>query len=405
MSTSLWNPIAPIVPTKSIDMNVIFKAGGLISVVIFFIAAAVRAAAADGNPAVLWYDHPAQQWTEALPIGNGRIGAMVFGGTSQERLQLNEGTLWAGGPYDPVNPDAKVALPEVRQLVFDGKYREAARLLSAKVMAKPLSEMPYQTVGNLTLSFPATTNVDGYRRELNLDTATVTVNYTTEGVHYTREVFASAPDNVIVVRLTADQPAKISFTAAMNTPMKATVTTDGNDTLVMDGVGGDSAGIKGQLKYQARVKIIARGGKVTAEDGKVFVANANEVMLLTAAATSYKNFKDVSGDPDSIVKQQLAAAAKKSFAKLQAAQLKDYQGLFRRVTLDLGQSDAAKLPTNVRIQKFAEGNDPQLAALYYQFGRYLLISCSRPGGQPAALQGLWNDSKNPPWGGKYTIKH
>src|SRR6185437_6489457 len=156
-------------------------------------------ASAPAEPLSLWYRHPANKWEEALAIGNGRIGTMVFGGINRERLQLNEGTLWAGGPYDPVNPDAKAALPEVRQLVFDGKYREAARLLSAKVMAKPLSEMPYQTVGNLTLSFPTTTNVDGYRRELNLDTATATVNYTTEGVHYTREVFASAPDNVIVV--------------------------------------------------------------------------------------------------------------------------------------------------------------------------------------------------------------
>ena len=390
---------------KSINLHMLtkFVKSSALCFAISVFATTVFAATASENPLVLWYDQPARQWTEALPIGNGRIGAMIFGGTNQEVLQLNESTLWAGGPYDPVNSEAKAALPEVRRLVFDGKYREAARLLSAKVMAKPLSEMPYQTVGRLTLSFPGGTNFDGYRRELNLDTATATVRYVSGGVNYTREVFASAPDNVIVVRLMADQPGKISFTAAMNTPMKATVTTDGNDTLVMDGVGGDSAGIKGQIKYQARVKIMAEGGRVVAREGEVSVSNANEVTLFIAAATSYKKFDDISGNPEGIVKKQLAAATRKSFAKLRAAQLENYQGLFRRVTLDVGQSDAMKLPTNIRIQHFADGDDPQLAALYYQFGRYLLISCSRPGGQPAALQGLWNDSKNPPWGGKYTI--
>jgi alpha-L-fucosidase 2 len=352
---------------------------------------------------MLWYDRPAQQWTEALPIGNGRISAMIFGGASQERLQLNEGTLWAGGPYDPVNPQAKEALPQVRQLINEGKYREASQLIRAQVLAKPVSEMPYQTVGDLLLTFPGTTNVENYRRDLNLDTATATVSYTSDGVRYTREVFADAPDNVIVVRLTADQPGKVSFSAGMRTTMKATVVTDGADTLVMNGVGGDSSGIKGQLKYQARVKVIAHGAKPAAADGQISVTNANEVMLVLAAATSYKNFADVSGDPENIVKKLIAGAAKKSFAKLHAAQLKDYQALFRRVTLDLGQSEAMKLPTNERIQHFAEGNDPQFAELYYQYGRYLLISSSRPGGQPAGLQGLWNESKNPPWGGKYTI--
>jgi alpha-L-fucosidase 2 len=322
---------------------------------------------------------------------------------AQERLQLNEVTLWAGGPYDPVNPEAKEALPQVRQLVNEGKYREAAKLISAKVMAKPLGQMPYQTVGDLLLTFPGATNAENYRRELSLDSATATVGYTADGVRYTREVFASAPDNVIVLRLSADQPGKIAFTAGMKTPMKATVETDGNEMLVMSGLGGSAGGIKGQLRYQARVRIMARGGSATAEAGRVVVTNANEVTLLIAAATSYRKFDDVSGDPESLVKSRLAVAAKKSFAQLRADHLADYQPLFRRVALDLGQSEAMKLPTDERIRRFAEGNDPQLAALYYQFGRYLLISCSRPGGQPATLQGLWNESLNPPWQSKYTI--
>jgi alpha-L-fucosidase 2 len=355
------------------------------------------------NRLVLWYDKPAVKWVEALPVGNGRLGAMIFGGVAQERLQLNEGTLWAGGPYDPVNPEAKEALPQVRQLVNEGKYREAAQLLSAKVMAKPLGQMPYQTVGDLLLTFPGTTNVADYRRDLNLDTAEATISYTSDGVRYTREVFASAPDNMIVVRVAADKPGRVSFTAGMKTPMASSVETEGNDTLVMRGMGGDAGGIKGQLKYQARVKVTAKGGKTSAESGEVSVTDADEVTLLIAATTSYKKFDDVSGDPESTVKKQLSAASSKSFATLRAAHLTDYQALFRRVAIDLGQSDAIKLPTDVRIQRFAEGNDPQLAALYYQFARYLLISSSRPGGQPAGLQGLWNESKSPPWGGKYTI--
>jgi len=229
------------------------------------------------------------------------------------------------------------------------------------------------------------------------------VSYTSDGVRYTREVFASAPENVIVVRLNADKPARISFAAGMKTPMKATVEADGNDTLVMRGKGGDAGGIKGQLNYEARVRAIAKEGKTAVEGDRISVASADEVTLLITAATSYRKFDDVSGDPGSIAKTQLAAAARKSFAKLRAAHLTDYQALFRRVSIDLGQSDAMKLPTDVRIQHFAEGNDPQLAALYYEFGRYLLISSSRPGGQPATLQGIWNESLNPPWQSKYTI--
>ena len=365
-------------------------------------AANIAAEPAPENPLVLWYDKPAVKWVEALPIGNGRLGAMIFGGVNQERLQLNEGTLWAGGPYDPVNPQAKEALPQVRQLINQGKYREAAALISAKVMARPLGQMPYQTVGDLLLSFPEATS-EKYRRELNLDTAMATVSYASDGVHYTREIFASAPDNVIVLRLKADKPGRISFVAGMKTPMKAAVETDGNDTLVMRGTGGDSGGIKGQIKYEARVRAIAEGGKMMVEADKISVAGADEVTLLITAATSFRKLDDVSGDPESIARKHLAAAARKSFAKLLAAQREDYQALFRRVAIDLGHSEALKLPMDARIQRFADGNDPQLAALYYQFGRYLLISSSRPGGQPATLQGLWNESLNPPWQSKYTI--
>ncbi len=352
---------------------------------------------------VLWWNKPAEKWQEAVPIGNGQLGAMVFGGLGSERLQLNEGTLWAGGPYDPVNPEAKENLPLVRKLVNEGKYRDAASLLSAKVMAKPLDQMPYQAVGDVDLTFPGLTHATDYRRELNLDNAVAAVSYVSDGVRFTREIFSSAPDNVIVVHLRADKSGHLSFSAGMKTPMNAVVETDGSDTLVMSGVGGDSGGIKGQIRYQARMKIITSGGKVAAYAGHVSVENADQATLIIAAATNFKKFDDISGDPEGTAKKRIAAAAGKTFENLHSAHLADYQPLFRRVSMDLGTSDAMKLPTDERICHFAEGNDPQLAALYYQFGRYLLIGCSRPGGQPANLQGIWNESMHPPWQSKYTI--
>jgi alpha-L-fucosidase 2 len=367
-------------------------------------ASALNGVSAEADDAMLlWYDAPAEQWNEALPIGNGRLGAMLFGGVGEERLQLNEDTLWAGGPYDPVNPDAREALPEVRQLIFDGDYGPAADLVSARVMARPLGQMPYQTVGNLVLRFPDAADAGQYRRSLDLDTAIHSVRYVSDGVEQTRETFASAPDNVIVVRLNAAAAGTISFLATMNTPMSATVDTDGDDTLVMQGVGGSHDGIEGRLRYQARVKILTEGGVRSVEPDGIRVSNADAVTLLIAAATSFVAFDDVGGDPEEITRMQLAAAATRSFAELRARHVADYQSLFRRVDLDLGRTDAAIRPTDERIASFGAGDDPELAAIYYQYGRYLLISSSRPGTQPANLQGLWNDSLDPPWQSKYTL--
>jgi alpha-L-fucosidase 2 len=360
-------------------------------------------ASAPSEPLSLWYREPAVKWVEALALGNGRIGAMAFGGVNRERLQLNEDTLWGGGPYDPVNPQAHDALPEVRRLVSEGKYAEASKLVSAKVMSKPLGQMPYQTVGDLMLTFPDSESVENYRRDLNLNTAVATVEYTSRGTRFTRQVFASPVDQVIVVRLTADKKSAISFTAGLQSPQKASVEIESGDTLVMRGVNGDSQGIPGALKFQARVRVVAEGGTVKAASDSIAVENADSATILIAAATSYRNFQDVTGDPEAVVKGQIAAAEAKPWDNLLAAHIREHQRLFRRVTLDLGSSDAVQLPTNERIQNFHNGKDPQFAALYFQFGRYLLISCSRPGGQPANLQGLWNDSMNPPWGGKYTI--
>jgi alpha-L-fucosidase 2 len=352
---------------------------------------------------LLWWSKPAEKWEEAIPIGNGRLGAMVFGRIANERIQLNEDTLWAGSPYDPVNPDAKDALPEIRKLVNEAKYSDAAKLISAKVMAKPLGQMPYQTIGDLNLAFSGSVNTDEYRRELDLDTAITTVSYVMEEVRFTRETFSSNPDNVIVMRLTASEPGSLNFSAGMSTPMKAKVETDGVDTLVMSGVGGDAGGIPGKIRYQSRVKVMASGGKVSSKADGVSVEKADSAVILISAATSFKSFDDVSGDPEAIAKERIKAAAGKSFEVLRSAHLADYQPLFRRVSMDLGTSEAMKLPTDERIRKFAQGNDPHLAALYYQFGRYLLLGSSRPGSQPANLQGIWNEGTNPAWQSKYTI--
>ena len=363
----------------------------------------VGSTSAPKEPLNLWYRQPAVKWEEALPVGNGRIGAMVFGHVGNERLQLNEDTLWGGGPYDPVNPQAKAALPQVRQLVFDGKYSEAGKLINAKVISRPSSQMPYETAGDLILNFPASATVDNYRRDLNLNTAVTSVEYTDGGTRYTRQVFASPVDQVIVVRLTADKKKAISFSAGFNTPQKVIVESESGNTLVMRGTNAAAAGIKGVLTFQVRARVLADGGTVSTTANSLAVTNADSVTILIAAATSYKNYQDVSGDPEAIVKSQINSAAKKKFDKLLAAHTKEHQRLFQRVSLDLGTSEAIKLPTDERIKKFSNGQDLQFSTLYFQYGRYLLISSSRPGGQPANLQGLWNQSMNPPWQSKYTI--
>lgn len=351
----------------------------------------------------LWYRQPAAVWTEALAIGNGRLGAMVFGGVARERLQLNEDTLWAGGPYDQCNTNALAALPEVRQLIFDGKYDEADALTSHKIMSRPLGQMQYQTMGDLWLDFPISGSVQEYRRDLSLSTAVARVSFCSDGVTFTREVFSSPVDQVMVMRLTADKPGRISFVARMKTPQKASLATESGNTLVMTGVNGDAQGVKGALRFQARVCVMPHGGRLEAGANSLTLSNADSALVIIAAATSYKNYHDLTGDPQFLTQKQIASAAKQSFKDLLKAHVREHQRLFGRVALNLGESAAMQMPTDERIKHFAEGSDPQLAALYFQFGRYLLISCSRPGCQPATLQGLWNESMNPPWGSKYTI--
>ncbi len=375
-------PVSPLPPVSvSITRREFLARAGFTAATLPFAGSILKADSSDSL--VLWYDKPAQEWTEALPIGNGRLGAMIFGGLTEEQLQLNEDTLYAGSPYDPNNPEALKALPEARRLIFEGKYKEAHDLVGAKMMAKPIKQMPYEPVGELKLLFPAHENATEYRRQLDLDTAIATVSYKVGGTTFTREMFASPVDQVIVVRLSTD--GRLNFSMRFETPQKGTVSNE--TTLILRGMNGDAFGIKGGLKFEARVLVVEQSSK--------------SALLLIAAATSYRSYKDVSGNPSVIA--TLEKAARKSFATLRAEHVREHQRLFHRVKLDLGKTAAADLPTDQRPAQFLQGLDPQLAALYFQYGRYLLISSSRPGTQPANLQGIWNNSMTPPWESKYTI--
>jgi alpha-L-fucosidase 2 len=358
---------------------------------------------AENESLLLWYDKPASEWTEALPVGNGRLGAMIFGGPGSEQLQLNEDTLYAGSPYDPNNPEALKALPEARRLIFEGKYKEAHDLVGAKMMAQPIKQMPYEPVGDLRLDFNGHDRVTSYRRELDLNTAVGSVSYRVGPTTFTREVLASPVDQVIAVYLSADSPRELNFTAKFETPQQASVSSEDEHTLVLRGVNGDAFGIKGGLKFEARVLVLALGGETAAENERIVVRGADSTLLLIAAATSYRSYKDISGDPRAITSAQLRRASVKSFATLRAAHVREHQRLFHRVKLDLGRTAVADLPTDQRPAQFLQGLDPHLATLYFQYGRYLLISSSRPGTQPANLQGIWNNLMTPPWESKYTI--
>ena len=357
----------------------------------------------------LWFDKAAEKWIEALPVGNGRLGAMTFGGVSTERLQLNEGTLWAGGPHCYDNPKALEALSEIRSLIFEGRWKEAHALTDETFMGVPVLQSPYQTVGDLFLDFPAQESCSAYRRELDLKTAIASTNYEANGVRHTRNLFASAADQVIVLRLTADRPASLTFSLKFASEQRSRMETSADATLRLWGTGGDANGIPGQVRFTALAKVVHEGGSIRAEGESFRIDSADAVTILISIATSYLNYQDVSGDADKKAAHILAIASEKSYDELLQRHLNDYQPLFKRVSLRLGSSDAASdvkatnRSTDERIATFHKGDDPQLAALHFQFGRYLLISSSRAGGQPATLQGLWNDSLSPPWGSKFTI--
>jgi alpha-L-fucosidase 2 len=365
------------------------------------VASLVTFSVAHGADLKLWYRQPARTWTEALPVGNGHLGAMVFGGTATERIQFNEDTLWKGKPHDYVRAGAGEHLAEIRRLVFTGQADAAGKLAREKAISDPVRQMPYQPFGDLRLEFPGHENVAEYRRDLDLETAIARTSYQVEGVEYQREVFASYPDRVLVVRLTASQPGRIQFSLRLDSPHTNTQTRAlGPDTLALAGQLGTDG-----LKFEARVRVLTTGGACVSRKGRLEVEKADAVTVVLVARTSFRNFEDIRGDPAARCASDLKRLARKDYAGLRAAHLADHQRLMRRVQLELG-GPSAGMPVDERLARVKQdglASDPHLAALHFQYGRYLLIASSRPGSQPANLQGVWNEELNPPWESKYTL--
>ena len=361
---------------------------------------------------MMWYKSPASVWEEALPVGNGRLGAMVFGKYGEERIQINEDTYWSGGPYSTVVRGGYRVLPEIQKQLFEGNPLKAHSLFGRYLMGYPVEQQKYQSLGNLIISFENQKEVTGYKRWLDLKTGITSVQYTAGAATFTREVLASVPDQIIAVRLTSDTPGSISFSVQLrgerNTAHSNYATdyfrmdTDGNDCLVLTGKSADYMGIEGRLRYEARVKAVAEGGTVEGGDALLRIRNADAVTLYITAATNFVNYNDVSADCHERVERYLKGIEGKSYISIREAAVNDYITLFGRVALTLPSTGNSFLPTDERIKSFATAPDPQLASLCYQFGRYILISSSRPGTQPANLQGIWNKDMNPSWDSKYT---
>ncbi|OGD22773.1 MAG: alpha-L-fucosidase [Candidatus Aminicenantes bacterium RBG_13_64_14] len=361
---------------------------------------------------IVWSARPAEKWENAFPVGNGRLGAMVFGKTDEEQVQINEDTYWSGGPYSTVVKGGSKALPEIQKLVFEENLKKAHILFGRNLMGYPVEQMKYQALANLVMNFPDKGPVANYRHVLDLDSAVVTTSFERNGVRFTREVFSSPVDQVIVVRLTADRPGSISFTAQLRGYRNEAHSNYATDYFRMDGDGpaglvlrgksADYMGVEGKLRYEARLKAAAEGGAVSVDWDELRVNNADRVTLFIAAATNFVNYKDVSADPAARVGTVMRSVTGKTFEAIKAAHIKEHQRLFRRVEMHLPATPNSALPTDERLKGFDGTNDPSLGALVFQFGRYILISSSRPGTQPANLQGIWNKDQNPMWDSKYT---
>ena len=374
------------------------------SILLLFIFISIQSVnAQQGGKLKMWYNKPANNWNEALPIGNGRLAAMIYGSPAIENLQLNESSFWSGGPSRNDNPDALGALSGIRQSIFNGNSSSAESMINQSVKARQLHGSKYQPVGFLNLYCREHINYTDYYRELDLEKAVFTTTYKVDNVTYKREVFASQPDQVIVMRLTASQPGKLTFSAGMGGPLqKATKVLDPN-TLEMTGLSSTHEGVTGQVKFDARIKIINVGGTTAVAATNINVSQADEVVILISIATNFVDYKTLTANEIEKCSNYLSTAEKKSYAELLSNHVAAYQNYFNRVKLDLGTSASSINPTDERIKNFSKTKDNELVAMYYQFGRYLLISCSQPGGQPASLQGLWNDQVSPPWDSKYTV--
>ena len=369
----------------------------------------IFAQAANTSPR-LSFSKPASKWTEAIPLGNGRLGAMVFGGVEDERYQINQDTLWGGAPHDYADAESSRYLDQVRNLIFQGKVAEGEKVAAA-MMGKPNLLMPYQPFCDLHLHFRGQGAATGYHRGLDLATAVTDTEYTVNGVTFRRESFVSFPDQVLVVHMTASSPGQLTLALELDSPQPGTQVSSAPDA-TMELVGQvqprqnppfswTGSWDKPGLRFAARLKVLADGGTVRSEGNHLQIAGADTVTIVFSNATSFRNYRDISGDAVSAARSTLQRALTKTYTQLRQDHAADFSGLFSRVRLQLG-TDHSDQPTDGRIRDFATTDDPNLLALYFAFGRYLLISSSRPGGQAANLQGIWNDQLRPPWSSKWT---
>ena len=387
------------------DSQILFVKPSLVALLVLLLAS--FPSNCSGGDLRLWYTQPADAWVEALPVGNGSMGAMVYGTVAREHIQFNEDTLWTGKPRDYSHPGASKHLSEIRRLLLSGKQREAERLAQKEFMSVPLHQERYQAFGDLWIEFDNESEVNDYHRELDLETGISTVSYVQDGVTYKRQTFASHPDGVIVVHLSASQPGSLSCQARLSTPHKESSTSLTNEgkTLVLSGRPSSYDGYEHHesvLRFESRLKLYEHDGELRSEGGKVRIENATSATFILTAKTSFVSFEDVSADPSQACIAALEAV-KSPYEELRQRHIQDHQSLFNRVSINLGSTEQANKPTDIRIEEFRESSDPQLLMLLYQYGRYLMIASSRPGSQPANLQGLWNDSLTPAWESKYTL--
>jgi alpha-L-fucosidase 2 len=361
---------------------------------------------------VMWFSKPAAKWEEALPIGNGRLGGMVYGGVDEAVIQLNEETYWSGGPYNSVKKGGHEKLKEIQRLVFEEKMLKAHNLFGRYLMGYPVEQMKYQSLANLHLQFGFGKEFTNYKRWLDLEAGITGVDFTAKGVRYHQEMFSSVPDQVIAIRIEANTPGSISFSANLRGVRNQAHSNYGTDYIEMNGWGADGLmltgkstdylGVEGKLRYDARAKVVAEGGTVSVDDYILTVTKANAVTIYFAAATNFVRYNDVSANEHNRVENYLAGISNKSYAQIKAEHINDVQQLFNRTTLTLPKTENSFLPTDERMTKIKSQPDAAMAALCYQFGRYVLMGSSRPGTEPANLQGIWNDDMNPAWDSKYT---
>lgn len=385
-----------------------------LSIFIFSVTQVVKAE--EGNQPKglsLIYDEPAKAWTDALPVGNGAFGGMVFGGVQKDRLQFNHDTLWAGGPHSYSTPNSHQHLEELRRLLYNGESKKAVKLAESKFMSKPLRQAPYQPFGDLILEFPNFGKIKDYQRQLDLDGAIVTTTFRAGDFTHQRSVIASHPDGIIAIRIESNDPKGVSFKASLTTPHKREKSfgTINSQTVWMRGkvndyvkkIYGRITKLEGKMTFESQLRAEADGGRILVEDGKISVSGAKSVVLYLTGETDYIDYQSIEGNPTERCQKKLAGIQGKSYETILAEHQKDYRNLFRRVKLNLGGGHSTHLTTDERLNSYQKKPDSDFVRLLFQYGRYLLISSSRPGSQPANLQGIWNPHLSPPWESKYTL--